>query len=81
MWFVYILRCADNSLYTGITTDVERRIVEHNGNNKTGSKYTRVKRPVILVYKEQAKTRSEALKRERIIKRMSHKEKEALATV
>ena len=81
MWFVYILRCADNSLYTGITTDVERRIGEHNGNNKTGSKYTRVKRPVILVYKEQAPTRSEALKREKIIKRMSHKQKEALATV
>ena len=81
MWFVYLVRCADNSLYTGITTDVQRRIEEHNGNNKTGSKYTRVKRPVIVVYKEQAPTRSEALKRERKIKRMSHKEKENLAAV
>jgi len=81
MWFVYIVRCADNSLYTGITTDVERRIEEHNTNNKIGSKYTRIKRPVILVYKEEALSRSEALKREREIKSLSHKEKEELATI
>lgn len=81
MWFVYVVRCADNSLYTGITTDVGRRINEHNTSNKIGSKYTRVKRPVILVYKEKIASRSKALKRETEIKRMSHQQKEDLATI
>lgn len=81
MWFVYILRCADNSLYTGITIDINRRIEEHNQNDKIGSKYTRVKRPVILVYKEKIASRSKALKRETEIKRMSHQQKEDLAAI
>ena len=79
MWFVYIVRCADNSLYTGITTDLVRRIKEHNS-LKTGAKYTKMKRPVILVYREPAKTRSKALKREAAIKRLSRPQKERLCT-
>jgi len=74
MWFVYIVRCADNSLYTGITTDLVRRIREHNVGRK-GAKYTLFKRPVVLVYQEHAHCRSEALKRESVIKKLSHKAK------
>ena len=48
-WFVYILKCSDNTLYTGITTDIERRIKEHNSSNK-GAKYTKTRRPVKLFY-------------------------------
>lgn len=77
MWFVYILRCVDSSLYTGITTDLERRLKEHNSGT-LGSKYTRAKRPVELVYQETVQTRSEALKREAVIKKLSKEEKEQL---
>ena len=52
MYFVYIVKCADNTFYTGITTELERRIEEHNGSDK-GAKYTRVRRPVSLVYSEE----------------------------
>ena len=76
MWFIYIVRCADNTLYTGITTDVKRRVDEHNGG--TGAKYTQGRRPVILVYTESTDSRSHALKREAIVKRLSKKEKEHL---
>ena len=76
-WFVYMLRCSDNSLYTGITTDVERRVKEHN-EAKAGAKYTRAKRPVELVYEEQAETRSVALKREAQLKKLKKDEKENL---
>ena len=51
-WYVYFLRCSDNSLYAGITTDLDRRVFEHNNSNKLGAKYTRVHRPVKLVYSE-----------------------------
>jgi putative endonuclease len=47
-WFVYLLRCADGTLYTGITTDVDRRLAEHNGNHGLGARYTRSRRPVTL---------------------------------
>ncbi len=77
MWFVYIIRCADNSLYTGITTDIDRRIREHNS-NKIGAKYSRARRPVVLVYQETSESRSAALKREAIIKKLSKSEKEKL---
>lgn len=77
MWFVYIVRCADSSLYTGITRDIERRIREHN-TTKRGSAYIKSKRPVVLVYQESATTRSAALKREAEIKKLSHKGKEVL---
>ncbi|HUD19149.1 MAG TPA: GIY-YIG nuclease family protein [Patescibacteria group bacterium] len=75
MWFVYIVRCSDLSLYTGITTDLTRRIKEHNSISKTAATYTRTHRPVTLVYVEQASSRSEALKREAAIKRMPKSEK------
>lgn len=76
-WWVYILRCADGSLYTGICTDVERRVEEHNVSAK-GAKYTRARRPVKLVYKEQSTSRSAASKREVEIKRLSRVKKLAL---
>lgn len=67
-WTVYILRCADNSLYTGVATDVDARLARHNAGK--GAKYTRGRRPVKLVYREAANGRSAALKRELAIKRM-----------
>jgi putative endonuclease len=71
MWTVYILRCADNTLYTGIALDVARRIVEHNSSNRLGASYTRGRRPVKLVYSETAASRSDAAKREHEIKCMT----------
>lgn len=76
-WNIYIVRCADNTLYTGITTDLERRIREHN-DGKVGAKYTRPRRPVVLVYWEAAATRSEASKREREIKGLNQSQKQVL---
>ena len=75
-WFVYILRCADGSLYTGIATDVIRRCQQHNAG--TASRYTRSRLPVKLVYQESLASRSLALKREAAIKAISRKEKLAL---
>ena len=82
-WFVYMLRCADNSLYTGITTDVIRRVDEHNGLGAkgAGAKYTRVRQPVELVYQEQLASRSEAGRREAALKKLSKKDKEKLVVV
>lgn len=77
-YFVYMLECSDATLYTGITTDLERRLDEHN-NSVKGAKYTRARRPVKLVYSEIYNTRSEASKREYFIKhKMSRKEKKKL---
>ena len=76
-WYVYILKCQDDSLYTGITTDVDRRVKEHN-QNKIGAKYTKVRRPVRLVYHEIYQNRSEATKREVEIKKLSRLEKHHL---
>jgi len=73
-WWVYIVACSDESLYTGITTDRERRIAEHN-NSKKGAKYTRNRRPVDLVYSEMHPDRSTASKREYEIKKLSRAEK------
>jgi len=75
MWFVYIVRCADDTLYTGIAKDVARRVEEHNSNNRLASNYTRARRPVVLVYAEAARTRSAAAKREYRIKLMTRQEK------
>jgi predicted GIY-YIG superfamily endonuclease len=75
-WFVYLVRCRDGSLYTGIAKDVARRCQQHNA--ETGSRYTRSRRPVILVYQESKRSRSLALKREAAIKAMTRREKEAL---
>mgnify|MGYP000229648956 CR=1 FL=1 len=77
-WIVYILRCADNSLYTGITRDINRRLKEHNEDNRLAAAYTRARRPVSLVYQESHHDRSSATKREAIIKKMSKIEKEIL---
>ncbi|HLR16986.1 MAG TPA: GIY-YIG nuclease family protein [Alcanivoracaceae bacterium] len=76
-WWVYILRCADGSLYTGICTNVERRVEEHNSSTK-GAKYTRARRPVKLVYQEQSESRSAASKREAEIKKLPRAKKLAL---
>ena len=75
-WFVYILRCADGSLYTGITKDVERRRRQHD--DGTASRYTRSRRPVKLIYQEVRPDQSSALKREAAIKAMTRKEKLAM---
>ncbi len=75
MYYVYIVRCEDDTLYTGIATDLDRRIEEHNASDK-GAKYTRVRRPVTLVYQEEHPDRSAASKREyEIKKKMNRKEK------
>jgi len=78
MWFVYILRCADNTLYTGICKDVLRRVEEHNSSATLAASYTRGRRPVTLVYNEAADTRSAALKREYEIKQLTRQQKEEL---
>ena len=77
-WYVYILRCADHTLYTGVTTDPVRRLQEHNESNRLGAKYTRVRRPVELVYQESSDSRSSACQREAAIKKLSRKAKQAL---
>ncbi len=77
-WSVYIVRCNDNTLYTGVAMNVERRIEEHNQNNSLGAKYTRTRRPVRLVYTEVMTTRSTACKREYELKQMTKLEKESL---
>ena len=74
-WYVYIVECADGSLYTGITTDLNRRLNEHNYSFKLGAKYTRSRRPVRLVYKEEKINRSDASKRELQIKRLTRNKK------
>lgn len=77
-WFVYVLRCSDNSLYTGICTDVTRRLGEHNEGGVKSAKYTRVRRPVILEYQEECIDRSSASKREYAIKKLTRIKKLAL---
>ena len=78
MAFVYIMQCSDGSYYTGYTTDIERRLQEHN--QGLASKYTRGRRPVICVYREEFASKSEALKRELFIKKMTRSQKEQLIT-
>jgi predicted GIY-YIG superfamily endonuclease len=75
-WFVYLLRCADGSLYTGITKDVSRRCQQHNAG--TASRYTRSRLPVVVVYQAVQRSKSLALKREVAIKAMTRREKLAL---
>jgi putative endonuclease len=73
-YYVYMLECADQTLYIGYTTDLENRVLAHN-NLKTGAKYTKARRPVKLVYSEKLKTLSSALKREFVLKQMTRLEK------
>jgi putative endonuclease len=74
MYYLYILKCADKTLYTGITVDLERRVKEHNS-SKLGAKYTRARRPVKLVYSKKFRDRSLASKAEYKIKQLSKGEK------
>ena len=75
-WTVYLARCRDGSLYTGVTTDPERRLAEHNSGS--GGSYTRSRTPLVMVYRESAKDRSGALRRECAIKRLNRAQKEEL---
>ena len=75
-WYLYILRCKDNTLYTGITTDVEKRLEAHRSGK--GAKYTRGRAPLELVYRETCGSHSDALKREAEIKKHSRQAKELL---
>lgn len=77
-WYVYMVRCADNSLYTGIAKNLDKRINEHNHNDALGARYTRGRRPVNLVYHEPYANRSAASRREAEIKRFSRYRKELL---
>ncbi len=77
-WYVYIVRCRDDSLYTGIATDPARREREHNGELAFGARYTRARRPVRLVYSERADDRTAAARREHRIKSLTRTAKEVL---
>lgn len=77
-WTVYLLRCRDGTLYTGITNDLRQRLESHR--RGTASAYTRARRPVVLAYQEGAADRSGALKREAAIRRLSRVEKLALCS-
>lgn len=75
-WHLYILRCKDGTLYTGITTDVEKRFAAHQSGK--GAKYTRGRGPLELAYREQCGSHSDALKRELEVKRLTREQKQAL---
>lgn len=76
-WYVYLLRCSDGSLYAGITTNLARRVDEHN-RGKAGAKYTRGRRPLVLVWSESVADRAAASRRERAVKALRREEKEKL---
>lgn len=78
-WFVYLLRCNDNSLYAGVTTDIKRRVTEHNA-SALGAKYTRARRPVTLAYLEEADSRSDAGKKEYKLRKLTKQKKEQKVT-
>lgn len=77
-WYLYLIRCANGHLYTGITTDVTRRFNEHQSSSPKTAKYLRGKGPLTLMYQEQVGTRSDALKREIAVKKLSRSQKLAL---
>ena len=77
MNYAYLVRCSDNSLYAGWTNDIEKRLQSHNAG--TGAKYTRARLPVTLAYLETFDTKSEAMKREAALKKLTHRQKEQLA--
>ncbi|MBP6883422.1 MAG: GIY-YIG nuclease family protein [Microgenomates group bacterium] len=78
MYYFYILRCSDNSLYSGITNNLDKRLKEHNSIGTRGAKYTRAKKPVTLVYSEKHISKSSALKREAGVKKWTKLQKEKL---
>ena len=77
MNYAYLVRCSDGSLYAGWTNDIEKRLKSHNAG--TGAKYTRARLPVTLAYLESFDTKSEAMKREAALKKLTHRQKEQLA--
>lgn len=76
-WYVYILECCDGTFYTGITTNTERRLNEHN-TGRQGAKYTRARRPVKLVFQQQCENRSDASKKEYRIRKLGRDDKKSL---
>ncbi|MFN3692864.1 MAG: GIY-YIG nuclease family protein [Candidatus Paceibacteria bacterium] len=80
-WYVYMLRCSDGTYYSGVTTDLDRRIKEHNGEGVAGkgAKYTKARRPVYLAYSELVTDRSAAQKREHALRQLTRAEKAELA--
>ena len=77
-WQVYLMQCADQSLYAGVTTDLVRRIQQHNGQLAGGARYTRARRPVVLVWSQDCDSRSDALQREQALRRLSREQKLSL---
>jgi putative endonuclease len=77
-WYLYLIRCNDRSLYTGISTDVERRFIQHKQSGDTGSKYLKGRGPLILVFQKKVGSKSTALKLEMMIKKLSRIGKERL---
>lgn len=77
-WYVYLLRCADHSLYCGITNNLDKRLRQHNGELIGGAKYTKTRQPVTLVYQEAAINRQTASQREYQVKQLSKAQKERL---
>ena len=75
IWYLYVVRCSDDTLYTGITTDLARRLNEHN-TSKRGAKYTKARRPINLIYYELYQSRSNAQKAEHKFKKLTRKQKE-----
>ena len=80
-WYLYLIRCRDGTLYTGITSDVDRRFAQHQGSGNAGSRYLKGRGPLSLVFQEKLGPRSLALKVERRVKRMSKARKEKLIKV
>jgi len=74
MYFIYMLLCSDETIYTGTTNDVSKRVLDHNTSTRA-AKYTRSRRPVHLVYTEEVPTKGEALKREAVLKKMTRDQK------
>ncbi|MDG6778658.1 GIY-YIG nuclease family protein [Thiomicrorhabdus sp. zzn3] len=80
-WWVYLLRCSDQSLYCGITTQLDKRLRQHNGEITGGARYTQSRRPCQLVYQERAENRQAALKREYHLKQLPKAAKERLVSI
>ena len=76
-WYVYMVRCADDTLYTGVTTDIERRLREHNESAR-GARYTRSRRPVTVVWQEQSTSRAAACRREYEVRHLNRLQKLSL---
>lgn len=74
-WQVYLLQCADQSLYAGVTNDLARRLQQHNGQLAGGARYTKARRPVALVWSEVCASRSDAQQREHALRRLSREQK------